>query len=165
MLRPVPPAIERLLDALSLFIMRIAGAGLVVLIVIFGWLVFGRYVLNATPTWVEQVALLLVVFISFLGAAVGVRDGNHLSVDMFVDALPPAGRKAVKTLGDAVMMVFGGAMAWYTAKLALFKWETEIPLIGLPEGLRSAPLAACGALMVLFCAVRIWRRLSTRETE
>ena len=38
----------------------ITGVALVVLTVIFGWLVFGRYVLNATPTWVEQVSLLLV---------------------------------------------------------------------------------------------------------
>ena len=37
---------------------------LVVLIVTFGWLVLGRYVLNATPTWVEQLALVLIVYMS-----------------------------------------------------------------------------------------------------
>jgi len=162
---PLRPAVEHLFERLCAGIMRIAGAGLVFLIVIFGWLVFGRYVLNATPTWVEQISLLLVVFISFLGAAVGVHDNTHLSVDMFVDALPPRARQAVLIVVDTVMMVFGGVMAWYTAKLAIFKWDTEIPLIDMPEGLRSVPLAICGGLMVLFCAARIWRRLASFRSE
>ena len=40
--------------------MILTGVAMVVLTVSFGWLVFGRYVLNETPTWVEQSALLLV---------------------------------------------------------------------------------------------------------
>ncbi|MEO0362500.1 MAG: TRAP transporter small permease, partial [Pseudomonadota bacterium] len=51
---------ERALDGLAALAMALASALLVVLIVIFGWLVYGRYVLNATPTWVEQSALLIV---------------------------------------------------------------------------------------------------------
>ena len=39
---------------------------MVVLLATFGWLVFGRYVLNVTPTWVEQLALVLVGYITFL---------------------------------------------------------------------------------------------------
>ena len=145
--------------------MRVAGAMLVVLIAIFAWLVYGRYVLNSTPTWVEQVALLLVVAISFIGGAVGVRENTHLSVDMFVDALPPRPQAVVRILADLLLAVFGGAMAWFAGRLALFKWSTTIPLINMPEGLRSLPLALCGALIVLFCTVRIWRRLTALRAE
>ena len=44
---------DRGLDLISYICTVITGVMLVVLTVIFGWLVFGRYVLNATPTWVE----------------------------------------------------------------------------------------------------------------
>ncbi len=64
-------AVARVLDAVASACMAIAGVMMVTLIVIFGWLVFGRYVLNDTPTWVEQTSLLLVAWITFLGAAVG----------------------------------------------------------------------------------------------
>lgn len=165
MSQPQRPALDRLFDWLCLNLMRVAGVMLVVLIAIFAWLVYGRYVLNSTPTWVEQVALLLVVAISFIGGAVGVRDNNHLSVDMFVDALPRRPQTVVRILADLMLAVFGGAMAWFAGKLALFKWSTKIPLINMPEGLRSLPLAICGALIVLFCVVRIWRRLATLRTE
>ena len=56
---------DRLLDLFSHINTIITGVALVVMTAIFGWLVFGRYVLNSTPTWVEQVSLLLVVYIGF----------------------------------------------------------------------------------------------------
>ncbi|MFC3119645.1 TRAP transporter small permease [Jhaorihella thermophila] len=63
--------LDRVLDGIADLCRVLTGVALVVLTVIFGWLVFGRYVLNATPAWVEQVSLLLVMTIAFLGAAVG----------------------------------------------------------------------------------------------
>ena len=47
--------VERALDLLAKGCVGVAGTGLVVLVAIFGWLVWGRYVMNDTPTWVEQV--------------------------------------------------------------------------------------------------------------
>ena len=73
----------RLLDALCQVSLVVSGTAMVTLTVIFGWLVFGRYVLNATPTWVEQVSLLLVALIGFLGASTGVHERSHLGVSFF----------------------------------------------------------------------------------
>ena len=104
--------IGRMLDAVASLAMAIAALLLVILIVIFGWLVFGRYVLNATPTWVEQLALLIVVWIAFLGAAVGVRRKTHLSVDFIRDALKPRPRKALTVFATLALLFFGAVMAW-----------------------------------------------------
>ena len=56
-----PPAFLRLMDSAYSLLVRVclllAGIALVVMTVIFAWLVFGRYVLNDTPTWVEQASL------------------------------------------------------------------------------------------------------------
>ena len=41
---------DTILDALAALCKVLTGTALVVLTVIFGWLVFGRYVLNATQT-------------------------------------------------------------------------------------------------------------------
>ncbi len=58
--------LDRVLDSAAVGCLIIAGILLVLLIILFGWLVFGRYVLNDTPTWVEQASLLIVVYITFL---------------------------------------------------------------------------------------------------
>ena len=41
-------------------------------------------------------------------------------------------------------------MMWQSYKLALFKWDSLIPLIDVPEGLRAVPITICGGLMILF---------------
>lgn len=128
----------------------LTGIALVVLTVIFGWLVFGRYVLNATPTWVEQVALLLVMLIAFLGAAVGVHENTHLSVSILRSAVSERVRTMFVVITDVIMAGFGGLMLWYGAQLTVFKWGSLIPLIQLPEGLRSLPLTIGGGLILLF---------------
>ncbi|MGI9452832.1 MAG: TRAP transporter small permease, partial [Geminicoccaceae bacterium] len=84
---------DRVLHRLSRLCKIVTGVGLVVLTVIFGWLVFGRYVLNAAPTWVEQVSLLLVMLITFLGAAVGIHENTHLGVSYFREVAPASLRK------------------------------------------------------------------------
>lgn len=150
---PIPPAVRHMTTTLDLIARAcriITGVALVVLTVIFGWLVFGRYVLNATPTWVEQVALLLVMLIAFLGAAVGVHENTHLSVSVLRTAVPPPVRTFFVIVTDLVMAGFGGLMLWYGAQLTLFKWGSLIPLIQLPEGLRSLPLTIGGGLILLF---------------
>ena len=48
--------VDAVLNAIALICRILTGFSLVFLTVIFGWLVYGRYILNATPTWVEQAA-------------------------------------------------------------------------------------------------------------
>lgn len=150
----VGPA-ARALDALASLCMAAAGVMLVALVGVFGWLVWGRYVMNDTPTWVEQVSLLLVVWITFLGAAVGVRRGAHLSVLFVRDAMPGPVRAALTVLADLMVLAFGAAMAWQGWALSARNLGREVPMLGVSEAWRTAPLVACGALVALFAAARL----------
>jgi len=138
------------LDSAAAICRFLTGISLVVLTLIFGWLVFGRYVLNATPTWVEQVALLLVMTIAFLGAAVGVHENTHLSVTFLRTSVPQRIRTVLVVVTDVLMVGFGGLMMWYGTQLTIFKWGSLIPLIDVPEGLRSLPLSIGGGLILVF---------------
>ena len=118
--------------------------------VIFSWLVYGRYVLNSTPTWVEQVSLLLVVIIGFIGAAIGIHRKTHLGVSYFRDLSTPWLQITFDIIAHIMLIIFGYVMMIYSYKLAVFKWSTQIPLIHLPEGLRAVPIMLCGGLILLF---------------
>ncbi|TNF19419.1 MAG: TRAP transporter small permease [Rhodobacteraceae bacterium] len=156
-------AIDRLLDRVASLCRVITGVSLVVLTVIFGWLVFGRYVLNATPTWVEQVALLLVMVIAFLGAAVGVHEHSHLAVTAFRSAVSARMRLVFIVTTDLLLAGFGLLMLVYGAQLTVFKWGSMIPLIQMPEGLRSLPLTIGGALVMLFSLGHLMRIVLRRD--
>ncbi|MDY8108940.1 TRAP transporter small permease [Fulvimarina sp. 2208YS6-2-32] len=155
---PLPRGLARIvaaLDALASLLMAISGVMMVTLIAIFGWLVFGRYVLNNTPTWVEQAAILLIVWITFLGSSVGVWRSTHLSIDFVREALPEGPREILRVATDVGLVVFGGYMCWYGAVLALNNARRVMPMLGISEGWRGAPLSLCGALVVLFALARL----------
>ena len=148
---PLPKsAYDKLLDMISAISTLIASIGLVVLTVIFGWLVYGRYVLNSTPTWVEQVSLLLVMLIGFLGASVGIHKNTHLGVSYFREISPRPVRRVFEFTSHVILMVFGAVMMVNSYELAVFKWGSQIPLIHVPEGFRAIPIMLCGAFTCLY---------------
>ena len=153
-----PNVADRILDAIAWLCMLLAGLALVAIVVTFGWLVWGRYVLNDTPTWVEQSSLLLISYITFLGAAVGVRRNSHLSIDFVREMFPPVPRKVMRYLADILVIVFGALMAWEGYGLVVTNVDRAIPMIGMSESWRAVPLAICGVLLVVFSGYNIVMR-------
>lgn len=141
---------DKMLDVISNVNSVITGIALVFLTLSFGWLVFGRYVLNNTPTWVEQVALLLVVYIAFLGASTGVHKKTHLGVSVFREISPKPIKRLFELLSYLIMAGFALVMAYYGYQLTVFKWDALIPLINVTEGLRSLPIMLSGIFIFLF---------------
>ncbi len=155
--------LDKILDLFSKICLILAGISLVSMTVMFAWLVYGRYVLNDTPTWVESYSHLLLMVIAFLGAAVGVRQDTHLSVVLFRTIVPSWIRTVFVFVTDVLMAGFGGLMFWYGLELTQFKWKTLIPLIQVSEGFRSLPLTICGALIFLFSISHLIRLLIGRD--
>jgi TRAP-type C4-dicarboxylate transport system permease small subunit len=141
---------DKILDFISYINTIFTGVALVVLTVIVGWLVFGRYVLNATPTWVEQVSLLLVVYIGFLGASIGVHRKTHLGVSVFREISPKPVQRVFEFLSHVILGGFALVMTVYGYKLAVFKWDAKIPLINVSEGFRALPILLSGIFIFLF---------------
>lgn len=140
----------RVLDLTARICITIAGIQLVTLIAIFGWLVFGRYVLNDTPTWVEQASLLLVVWITFLGGAAGIWNKAHLSIDFVREAMPPIFRIPLRWLAVIGVLIFAAYLAWYGFELAEKTWRRRIPMLAIAEGWRAVPMTICGVLSVFY---------------
>lgn len=123
-----------------------------VLVVTFGWLVIGRYVLNATPTWVEQLALLLIVYITFLTSASGVFEDRHLSMAFLRDATPPVVRRPLVFITRVAVAAFGYIMMTGSIELFEFGWATKLPMLNIPESFRTLPVIICGGMMFVFSA-------------
>ena len=161
---PVIHWIEKTLDAIRTVCIFIGSIGVIVLIVTHGWLVFGRYVLNDTPTWVERLGLLLIFYVVFLGAAAGVREDSHLGVTMFRDLLPSAFQKVGIILIDLVMAGFGAVMFVSGVELVQFGMDSQIPMLNIPESFRTLPITIFSALVFLICTARALVRVMTFST-
>ncbi|SFR45801.1 TRAP transporter small permease [Litoreibacter janthinus] len=153
--------LQSALDAISRACIIVASVALVILVATFGWLVFGRYVLNATPTWVEQLALLLICYIAFLGAAAGIKEDTHLGVTLFRDMVPTVLQKILIVLIDLTLAAFGAIMLIAGITLMKFGWATLLPMLDIPESFRTLAITSCGGLIFLFAGARGVLRILT----
>jgi len=69
-----------------------------VLIVTVFYQVLGRYLFNAPPSWSEELARFLQVWIALLASALCIQQSMHLGVDYLLHAIPPRGRAALEVL-------------------------------------------------------------------
>ncbi|MBC9247653.1 TRAP transporter small permease [Paracoccus sp. 11-3] len=136
----------------------LAGIGLVLMTVFVFAQVFYRYVVGHSLFWSEPAAVMLMGWFIFLGAAVGVKEGYHLSFDVGLMVVPESWRPWFHTLSDLVVTAFGFGMAWYGQQLAAKAAGGAIPGLGISRIWDFAPLIAGGLLLILFSAERILRR-------
>jgi len=129
------------------------------------WQVFGRYVLNNTPTWAESLALLLVLYVTMLGVAVGVRDAGHIGLESFLVLAPEWLRLKMEFLIHFLILLFGAAMAWNCASLAESVWGYRLPTLWISEGWKYVPAAVSGVLIVMFSIEHIIALAKGREVE
>jgi TRAP-type C4-dicarboxylate transport system permease small subunit len=145
----------RLLSGLSRIALYIAGAGLVAMSLIVLWQVFVRFVLGWGQSWTEVTALIIMSWFIMLGAAVGVRENYHLGFDVLLYVLPKGSKKVLRTISDVVVLAFAVGMVVYGIDLMRLQWNERLPSLGISGAFRYLPVAAGGALIVLFSLERM----------
>jgi TRAP-type C4-dicarboxylate transport system permease small subunit len=142
----------------------LAGICLILMTLFIAVQVFSRYVLGASQTWTEPTAILLMGWFIFLGAAVGIREGYHLSFDVLLYVLPEGAGKVLHSLSDIAVGAFGAGMLWYGAELMIRTWTAVMPTLGLPGGVAFLPITLGGALVLIFSLERLARRAAGLHT-
>ncbi len=156
-------ALSRVLAVVNRTALWISGVGLILMTAFVAWQVFGRYVLNQSPSWTEPASLLLMSWFILLGSAVGVRDGNHLGFEIGLHYAPQGLRRIMLGITEVLVTIFGVAMSWYGTELAVETWSAAMPGLPIPQGLDYVPLAVGGALIALFSLEKFVRLVSLGE--
>ena len=155
----------RFCAALAKLCLQIGVAGLVLLISAVLYQVVGRYVFNDSPTWAESGAVLLVLYVTMLGMAVGVRDAGHIGLESLLVLAPEALRLKMELLIHGLVLLFGVVMAYNCGLLAQSVWDYKIPTLGISEAFKYIPPAMAGALVALFSIDHIIALLRDEEVE
>jgi TRAP-type C4-dicarboxylate transport system permease small subunit len=77
-----------------------------VLIVTVFYQVLGRYAFDAPPSWSEELARFLQVWIALLASALCIQQSMHLGVDYLLHAVPPGARAALEVLVHVLVTGF-----------------------------------------------------------
>lgn len=150
---------------LSKLSLMLAVVGLITVILCVQWQVIGRYVFNDTPTWAEALAMLVILYVTALGVAVGVRDAGHIGLESMVVLLPTQWQHRIEILIHVLVGAFGVLMVKGGWLWAAAKWNEKKPMLGVPDGMDYLPLVIAGALIVLFSIEHIVALVRGTEVE
>jgi TRAP-type C4-dicarboxylate transport system permease small subunit len=125
--------LTRFCAPLAKYLLMVAVAGLMAIVACVSFQVFGRYVMNDTPTWAEALALVLVIWVTMFGAAVGVRDAGHIGMESLLVLVPDRIRNRLEILIHFLVAIFGALMAYNGALLAESLMGYKIPTLGIPR--------------------------------
>lgn len=138
-------AIRGLLTAIEV----IAAVLLAVDLLVVMWSVLGRFFFNQPVVWGDDVARMLLLAVTFLGASAALAHGENAGVTFFVDRLSAGWRARVDAGVSAIVVIVAASLCWNTYQL-LVDTAGQTVGAGLPQELFFAPLCLAAAAMTLF---------------
>jgi len=149
-------AIRTLMDALYTLCVWLAGTALVLISAVMPWAVYTRYVLNRAASWPEPMAVLLMIVLTFFGAAACYRVGLHMRMSFFVSLLPLALQRLADLAVELLMALIALFMVNWGLKLVAATWHNSIAdFPSLSVGVTYLPIPLGGAILLLFVIERV----------
>jgi TRAP-type C4-dicarboxylate transport system permease small subunit len=114
-----------------------------------------RYVFGRTPSWSEELAVLMFAWATLGGLALGVREGFHVRLDKLLELLPAAGRSLAERAIALLTATFGAFLAWSGLRFYDITGGSVSAAIGYPIEFLHGMAPAAGALICLFALGRL----------
>ena len=107
--------------------------------------VLTRYLFGKPTLWQTEVSIYLLVFVTFVGAAYGLKHHAHVGVDLLVERLPVKGQLVMRLFTALLSLIVVLAVIWTAYGIW---WEAVEGDFRSPTALR-APLSVAYAILPL----------------
>ncbi len=115
--------------------------------------VFFRFILNSSLSWADELAQILLVWLTFIGAALAVKERSHYVLNFLTEKLKGNAQRAVWVLQQALTLLSIIILLYFSA---IVTWEIRFWVMPATEISRAFVYAACplGCLLMLYYSVR-----------
>ncbi|MDQ0059037.1 TRAP transporter small permease [Paenibacillus harenae] len=117
--------------------------------------VITRKLFNFVFFWSEEVTLLLMVWFSFMGIAIGFREKLHLAMDSFTNLLPKRFNKVL----DKIILVCVFAFGLYLVKngwaFTVLMNESTLPATKLPNSIMYLVMPITGVMICVYTFLQL----------
>lgn len=125
--------------------------------------VFSRYVLNHSLFWSEELARVLLVWLTFLGATVAYHRRANPGIDVLVHRLDGAPRRACAAVVHAASLLLFTVMIVFGLQFAHFVRLQVTPALGLAKWIPHAVVPLSGAILALHALDLLVREVVRRD--
>ena len=127
--------------------------------------VIARYGLNSSLTWADEVLGFLLVWITFIGAALAMNDNSHISTDILMEIVPSSLKWAANILIDCFVLVFLIVFVWFSSVICTKMFENYTVSITIRMAYVYSILPIAGVFMILSVLRRIAFHLTKQSPK
>ncbi|MCF8010507.1 MAG: TRAP transporter small permease [Clostridiales bacterium] len=129
----------------------------IMVITTFSQVVF-RFVLSNSLSWSGELSRYCLIWLTFIGGALGVRSKVHVAVEALTVILPEKIRRHVARFNYLVIMIFGVILARYGYKLSAYNLSHNqlSPAMHVPIGLIYTAVPIAGLLIFFFALEKVF---------
>lgn len=155
--------IDKLFESVMRFIETLLAVLLVLAVLLNFANVVGRYGFNRSILGADEVQIYMMIWMSFLGAAVVTWRHQHLRMDMLLNALPAVLQTVVRIFEAIVLVVLSGLVVWQSGSYAqkMFMLGEKSTAAEVPMWIPHSAVVAGFILVLLIAllrAVQLFRR-------
>lgn len=99
---------------------------------------------------IDELAGLILLWLTFFGGAVALREGQHVGVAIFVNRLPPRAKGLLQAAVLEASLALLAALGWQSWQLFRFRAHTASAALELPYGLFVAPMVIGILIMMAY---------------
>jgi len=127
--------------------------------------VFFRFALNASLSWADEVAQILLVWLTFIGAAMAIREKAHYVLNFLTEKIRGKAKGPFIVL-QQILIFFAIAILLYYGSIVA--WKIRFWVMPATEISRLFVYAVCpiGCVLMLYYAIwGIWSEYGKRDEE
>src|ERR1700749_2744795 len=158
-------AVERLIDLYCRLLKVAIAACLAAMVVLVFPNVVMRYLFNSGIPTSEELSRWLLVWLTFLGAIVAMREHAHLGVDTLVRMLPAYGKRICFIVNYCLMLFADWLLLSGSWRQTLINIDDRAPATGLSMGIFYAVGVIFGASTAVILLYDLVRVLTGQATE
>lgn len=136
----------------------------VMVVLVFGNVVL-RYGFNSGITASEEISRWLFIYLTFIGAIVGLYEHSHLGVDTLVMRLPKWGKQLCFVVSHVLMLLATGMLMLGSWQQTLINLDNSAPATGLPMAIVYAAGLIFSMAAVPILLINLLRALTGRIND
>ncbi|PZR94826.1 MAG: hypothetical protein DI537_06135 [Stutzerimonas stutzeri] len=137
----------------ALKVSLVLAVAIIVLCIVYQVLM--RYIVGQTPSWSEEVAILMFAWATLGGIALGIREGFHVRLTLLLDPMSDRSRLMADRAIDGVTAALGFYLVWSGWRFVDMTEGSVSAAIGYPTELLHGMAPVCGLLMGIFAVERM----------
>jgi TRAP-type transport system small permease protein len=159
--------VSRILDRLIWVIERALAYAFIAAVGLNFINVIGRYGFGISILSADELQIFIMVFMTFLGAAVVAWRGQHLRMDVVVNALPAPLRRLVRIVELVVIVILATFVLWNSTFYAeqMFSFGRVSDMGRVPMWIPHGAVAVGFGLMALIGCLRLVQILTGRQLD